>query len=342
MTQDLIRGIIYSKFHTRLGPDAIAWTPTDIAKEVRDLVSMKSINILSGERGLVPESLAIFPFPSINLKGIIKSLEISDDSARGGAVDGSITLLFEEANDAIFYKYFKHFEKIFNEVAREIVALEEKGANKQQIEERVVQFYIDLIEILNELRDAEITSIEREAFRKEEQKEDIIKFKYKIIVVGDPAVGKTSTVLRFTDRAFKRSYLPTIGTNINEKDIQVKNKQIHFIIWDIAGQSKFQMMRKHFYSGADGQLLIFDLTRPNTLKNIASWYQDIKSYLKKDLAGFVLGNKSDLGDLRNVDDGEIKTLAKELNLEYIETSALSGENIDEAFQRLGELLYNPE
>jgi small GTP-binding protein len=120
--------------------------------------------------------------------------------------------------------------------------------------------------------------------------------------------------------------------------LEPKNAIIEFIIWDIAGRGAFQKMRKHFYQGADGVLLIFDLTRAQTFKNLTKWFQDLKSLLKYDLFGFILGNKSDLAEQRIVNSEEIEILAKEINLEYIETSALSGENIDNVFYRLADLL----
>jgi len=221
-------------------------------------------------------------------------------------------------------------------VTKNIIKLETSGAEKQEINQAIESFNSDLHNILNELREAELSFKDEEAFPKEIKLEQLSNIhKFKLIVCGDPAVGKTSTILRFTEHAFKRSYLPTIGTNISEKRIQVKNRQIEYIIWDIAGQSKFQMIRKHFYTGADGLLLIFDLTRPSTLNNIRNWYKDIKNYIKNDLPGFILGNKSDLIDLRKITDSDIQNLASELNLEYIETSALSGKNVEDAFHKLG-------
>ncbi len=172
----------------------------------------------------------------------------------------------------------------------------------------------------------------------EEEDGEIKESRFKIVVLGDPQVGKTSTVLRFTDKTFRRTYIMTIGVNMSEKFIKIKNNRIRFVIWDIAGQSKFQVMRRHFYEGAEGQLLIFDLTRPITFQNIRKWYKDIKLHTKNVLPGFILGNKSDLIEQRNVFGDEIIELADELGLEYIETSALTGKNVDKAFLKLGELL----
>ena len=341
MDESLIKGIVYSQFNEKLGPAAVAWIPHDKPIDTKEIVSMKSINILAGEDGKIPSALSVIPFPSLNMKGLVKSMEIKDKRRRGGVIESSITLLFSEVNDLIFYRYINNFEEIFTKSAAKIIQLEEAKADRTLIEAELDNLYKSSVEILNDLQEVEVATQEPEAFPKEKEEEiEPSAFRFKIIVCGDPEVGKTSTVLRFTNKAFRRTYIPTVGVNISEKVVFLKdqNAKIEYVIWDLAGQSKFQLMRKHFYKGADGVLLIFDLTRPLTFKNIASWYQDIKASLKTNLFGFIIGNKADLVDQRKVNSKEIATLAKELNLEYAETSALSGENVDNAFYKLAESL----
>jgi len=341
MDESLIKGIVYSQFNEKLGPAAVAWIPRDKPIDTKEIVSMKAINILAGEDGKIPKALSIIPFPSLNMKGLVKSLEIRDKRRRGGVIESSITLLFSEVNDLIFYKYINNFEELFGESAAKIIQLEEAKAECKLIEGELDNLFKKSIEILNDLQEVEVTTQEPEAFPKEKEEEiEPSAFRFKIIVCGDPEVGKTSTVLRFTNKAFRRTYILTVGVNISEKIVFLKDQKakIEYVIWDLAGQSKFQIMRKHFYKGADGILLIFDLTRPPTFKNIASWYQDIKASLKMDLLGFIIGNKADLVDQRKVNSKDIATLAKELNLEYTEASALSGEDVDNAFYKLAESL----
>jgi len=339
MEESLIKGLVYSQFNEKLGPAAVAWIPRDKSIDMNEVVSMKSINILAGEDGKIPTALSIIPFSSLHLKGLVKSLEIKDPKRRGGLIDSSITLLFSEVNDLIFYKYISNFEELFTESAAEIIKLEEAKADRELVEAALDKLYKRSIEILKDLQEVEVTTQEPEAFPKEaEEEKEPFAFRFKVIVCGDPEVGKTSTVLRFTNKAFRRTYIPTVGVNISEKIVLLKdqNAKIEYVIWDLAGQSKFQVMRKHFYKGADGMLLIFDLTRPPTFKSIASWYQDIKTSLKIDLFGFIIGNKADLVDQRKVNSNEIAALARELNLDYIEASALSGANVDNAFHKLAE------
>ena len=340
MQKDLIKGIIYSQFDEKAGPIAKIWLPEEISSKVKNLISLKSINILSGETGKIPESLAVIPFPSLNLKGLVKYIEIPSVNVRGKVIDSSLTLLFDEVDDLIFYRYMKNFETVFNEIAKEIIKIEIEKKDHGSILERLKQFQKNIQTILNELREREISVQQPDEFPEIGAEDSKLRgFRYKIIVCGDPSVGKTSTVLRFTDNAFKRSYIPTIGVNISEKVVRYKDASIKYVLWDLAGQSKFQRMRSYFYKGADGQLLVFDLTNPETFDNIAKWHADIKNCLNFDLPGLILGNKNDLVDQRKVDSESIKNLAKELNLVYFETSALTGENVHEAFLKFAAILY---
>ncbi|MFX1451565.1 MAG: Rab family GTPase, partial [Promethearchaeota archaeon] len=318
-----------------------SWLPSELDIETRNLVSLKSINILSGEKGKIPHTLAFIPFPSKNLKGIVKVMEVKEKSRRGGVFDASLTVLFKEADDPIFYKYITKFEKIFEDYAARIIDVEESGTDKRLIDEVLNSFQEDMTRILIDLRNAEISTLDKVAFIEdypEEKEAETLRFK--VIVCGDPSVGKTSVILRFTDKAFRRTYIPTIGVNISEKIMLYKDAKIEFVIWDIAGQSKFSKMRRHFYTGADIQFLVFDLTSPKTFENIPNWYNDIKNNLKEEMNGILLANKSDLDENRKITGEDIKKLAKNLNLEYIETSALTGKNIDDAFYKMGEKLYN--
>ena len=180
-----------------------------------------------------------------------------------------------------------------------------------------------------------------EAFPEEEKKaDDEDRYSFKVVVCGDPACGKTSTILRFTDRAFRRTYLPTMGVNITGKDVRLEGSKAHLVLWDLAGQVKFQYMRRQFYTGARGILFIFDLTRAKTFASIPNWFDDIKSNMrqKEEPIAILCGNKLDLEDQRQVSTEEAKKLANLLKLEYFETSALTGENIDEVFNLIAKTL----
>jgi small GTP-binding protein len=155
-------------------------------------------------------------------------------------------------------------------------------------------------------------------------------------------VGKTSTILRFTESAFDRKYIPSIGISVKDKIIRVKKNNVQLVIWDIAGQQKFDTMRSAFYKGARGVLLVFDLTNPKSFNDLRNWYKDIQRHvdIEEQLIGFILGNKSDKIEERRITKNQATALAKELNLEYIETSALTGDNIKESFYKMAKYLHD--
>ena len=234
MSKEFIKGIIYSRFDQKAGPKPIVWIP-QINEKTLDLVSTKSINLLSGEQK-IPESLAIIPFPSINQKGCVKFFETIDNSLRGKSAESALTLLFDEAEDLIFYKYMKHFESAFNKTAHIIMEYQEKKVDFKKIMKEIEHFKERILELLEELRHEEMAAGESDAFPAPEDQE-IREARWKLIVCGDPAVGKTSTILRYTNNAFRKTYLPTIGTNLSKKRIKYKDADIQFVLWDIAGQA---------------------------------------------------------------------------------------------------------
>jgi small GTP-binding protein len=199
----------------------------------------------------------------------------------------------------------------------------------------------NILDLLEELKKKELSLTTGKEFPEpSEEQEKEADYKFKLAVVGDPGVGKTSTILRFTDNAFSRVYVPTMGTNISDKNFQVGNDFVELIIWDIAGQSKFQTIRKHFYQGVNGIILIYDLTNPKSFESISAWYKDIKSYYshKKSIVGFIFGNKLDLVNKRKVKNSTAIKLAKALDLKYIEISALTGQNVENAFYDIAKKL----
>jgi small GTP-binding protein len=155
----------------------------------------------------------------------------------------------------------------------------------------------------------------------------------KIILTGDYQVGKTSLIRRFVENAFKRDYISTIGVQISKKTIHLtEENKMNFIIWDIGGQS-FQMApyRARFYNGANAALIVVDRTRPDHLKSVEKWYNDIKSSIPKNIPIIIVGNKSDLSDELVISKEEIRDISKKFGFHYILTSAKTGEHVNDAF-----------
>ncbi len=338
MSEEIIKAIVYTSLDESIGPNPLLWIPLDLPEKIRMGVSIKTITMLTTDQGIVPNSLVIMPFPAFKLKGIIKYIEREDDSRRGGVALSSIALLFNEADDLIFYKYMEYLEPVFSESAKNLIALENGEAKSDEIFVEIDKFRLNLKEILDDLYQKEKTTSELEAFPEEKIKEELQESNFKIVVCGDPGVGKTSTILRLTDNAFMRTYVPTLGVSISERLMNIGDKHINLILWDIAGQSKFEIMRRHFYKGTDAVILIFDLTNPKSFESVYDWFNDIKRY-EKDVTGLIFGNKEDLVEQRKIQTEEALKLAETLNLEYIETSALTGKNIEQSFYKAAETLY---
>lgn len=339
MERDIIHSIVYTEFDDTIGPNPIFSFPSDLPENISMLVSIKTITILSADHGYMPDSLIIIPFPSLKLKGLIKYIERGDDSRRGKVAQSAITFLFREVEDVIFYKYMNYLNSPFDEWARKIIDLENQNKDEASIIEEIENLRENIENLLKELRIKESQYSNSKAFPEKEKNIDKkVDFKAKIVVIGDPGVGKTSTILRFTDNAFKRSYIPTMGTNITEKSFRVKDNIIELILWDLAGQSKFEIMRKHFYQGSEAVILIFDLTNPKSFESITQWFKDIKENLniEHELIGCIFGNKSDLDNSRKIGQNEAKKLASQLELDYFETSALTGKNVENAFYSIAE------
>ena len=166
------------------------------------------------------------------------------------------------------------------------------------------------------------------------------KLSLKIIIVGEPAVGKTSLVKKFISGQFAKDYRSSIGTNIFIKKIDLKNiGKVTIQLWDIAGQERWINMRHSYYIGAKGVLIVGDLTRKNTFDQINQfWIPDIKQYCE--LAPIVLiANKSDLK--MEVSEKEINYLGKEINaISILFTSAKTGQNVEMAFKIITERVIN--
>jgi small GTP-binding protein len=160
-------------------------------------------------------------------------------------------------------------------------------------------------------------------------------YAYKLILGGDGAVGKTSMVHRFVEGTFTKDYKSTIGTSIMKKECQfdeLKSK-VRFIIWDLAGQSQFKRVRQSYLANAEAGILVFDVTNLSSYENIENWYKEIIVASPK-ISLIMVGNKIDLEDQRIVAFEEGEKIAKKLGLTYIETSAKTGENINDAFRIL--------
>ncbi len=164
-----------------------------------------------------------------------------------------------------------------------------------------------------------------------------IMYSLKVIIIGPGAVGKTSIINRFVKDEFILKYKLTIGTDFLTKTFEYKpNKKAKLQIWDIGGQERFKFLRRSFYDGANGAFLVFDLSRGHTYKEIKKWLAEMYQIMEKKIPFILIGNKSDLiaeiGELIN--RNEVEMFVKEEKSIYIETSAKTGDNVEQAFIKL--------
>ena len=151
-------------------------------------------------------------------------------------------------------------------------------------------------------------------------------------MVGDSNVGKTSVVLRYTKNIFHDEFLNSIGVDFKSKDINIAGKKIKLQIWDTAGQEKFRTITTSYYRGAHAIAIVFDLTKRETYEHVKRWLNDINRFAKENVLKFLIGNKSDLVNERQVKYEEARLFAYQMKAMYFDVSAKKNENINEFFE----------
>lgn len=162
-------------------------------------------------------------------------------------------------------------------------------------------------------------------------------YTFKCIIIGPAGVGKTSLMRRFVENQFSLTYKFTIGVDFLIKKVEFeKGRLAKLSIWDVGGQERFKSLRRSFYKGTDGALLVFDLSRANTFYKLKDWLIDMSSIIQKKIPIVIIGNKIDLipeiGEVIN--RNEPKQFAEREESIYIETSAKTGDNVEKAFSEL--------
>ncbi len=174
--------------------------------------------------------------------------------------------------------------------------------------------------------------------------EDSKGFIFKITVIGDGAVGKTSLIKKYTQGSFQKDYIKTLGAQFSKYDEDIEGDNCRLFFWDIAGQEEFNFMRPTFYKGSKAAIIVFSHEDTehgkSSQSHITTWHDDIKKYCG-DLPLVLFGNKIDLVDEKNIDTSDIDKIVKERNLlGYYRTSAKTGSGVYEAFQAIIKELYN--
>jgi len=174
---------------------------------------------------------------------------------------------------------------------------------------------------------------------KKEEKRDFI---FKITVIGDGGVGKTSLIKKYTQGSFQKQYIKTLGAQFSKYDEKINGDNCKLFFWDIAGQAEFSFMRPTFYKGSKAAIIVYSHAKGEEISfdHITDWHEDIKKYCG-DIPIILFGNKIDLVKVNNLDHNQAEKIVTKRNfLGYFKTSAKTGTGVYEAFQAIIKELYH--
>ena len=165
---------------------------------------------------------------------------------------------------------------------------------------------------------------------------------FKVLLIGNSDVGKSSLILRYVDQIWNDVFVPTIGVDFKVKSLEIEKKSIKLQIWDTAGQERFRNVISSYFKGAHGILLIFDITSRNSFKELENWLGEVERNASSQILKILIGNKCDLEEEREISKDEGEAFAMRNGMQYIETSAKINTNVNEAFEALAKIMveYN--
>ncbi len=161
-------------------------------------------------------------------------------------------------------------------------------------------------------------------------------YKISLIMIGDSSVGKTCTLLKFTDENFNTSHISTIGIDFKIKTIQIDGKNVKLQIWDTAGQERYRTITQTYFRDIQGVIVVYDCTSEDSFNNVRNWVRQVEAHTngRENVEAILLGNKSDLKDQQVIESEEGRALANDFGMTFFETSAKTGQNIQDAFFHL--------
>ena len=163
-------------------------------------------------------------------------------------------------------------------------------------------------------------------------------FIFKVLLLGNSDVGKSSLILRYVDQVWSDNFVPTIGVDFKVKTLELDNKNIKMQIWDTAGQERFRNVIASYFRGSHGILLLYDITNKDSFKNLESWLIEIEKNASPNVLKILIGNKNDLENDRDIKYEEGQAFANRNGMQFIETSAKMNTNVNEAFETLAKLM----
>ncbi|KAJ4950509.1 hypothetical protein NE237_027341 [Protea cynaroides] len=167
-----------------------------------------------------------------------------------------------------------------------------------------------------------------------------IDYVFKIVLIGDSAVGKSQILSRFARNEFSLDSKATIGVEFQTRTVAIENKNIKAQIWDTAGQERYRAVTSAYYRGAVGAMLVYDITKRQSFDHIPRWLEELRSHADKNIVIILIGNKSDLEDQRAIPTEDAKEFAQKEGLFFLETSALEATNVESSFVTLLTQIFN--
>lgn len=158
-----------------------------------------------------------------------------------------------------------------------------------------------------------------------------IDYVFKIVLIGDSAVGKSQLLARFARNEFSLDSKATIGVEFQTRTLVIDHKTVKAQIWDTAGQERYRAVTSAYYRGAVGAMLVYDITKRQTFDHVARWLEELRGHADNNIVIMLIGNKCDLGNLRAVPIEDAKEFAQREGLFFLETSALEAINVESAF-----------
>jgi len=163
-------------------------------------------------------------------------------------------------------------------------------------------------------------------------------YMFKLLIIGNSSVGKTSFLFRYADDSFTSAFVSTVGIDFKVKTVFRQDKRVKLQIWDTAGQERYRTITTAYYRGAMGFILMYDVTNEESFNAVQDWCTQIKTYSWDNAQVVLVGNKNDLEDERIVSFERGKQLADQLGLEFFETSAKENINVKSVFERLVDII----
>ncbi|KAF8388502.1 hypothetical protein HHK36_027175 [Tetracentron sinense] len=163
---------------------------------------------------------------------------------------------------------------------------------------------------------------------------------FKVVIIGDSAVGKSNLLSRYSRNEFNMNSKATIGVEFQTQSLDIDGKEVKAQIWDTAGQERFRAVTSAYYRGAVGALIVYDISRRTTFDSVGRWLDELNTHSDTTVAMMLVGNKCDLANIRDVSVEEGKSLAEAEGLFFIETSALDSTNVKTAFEIIIREIYN--